>query len=87
MRKRSLTSARTSSGVPKGRVRLRVHAAAPEGDSLPNSSFSPAGPCRGGVCTGFKMSKPASMKSGMQGITEPQEWMNVFQGYAGGSSR
>ena len=31
-------------------------------------------------CTGFRMSKPASMKSGISRSTEPQEWMNVFHG-------
>ena len=29
-------------------------------------------------CTGLRMSKPASTKWGISGISAPQEWMNVF---------
>ena len=30
------------------------------------------------VCTGLRMSNPASMMSGIRGWIDPQEWMNVF---------
>ena len=77
-------SARGPRGRPRPACRRPASSACPRRrprtpGRRPNSLFSRRGSMSAAEhCTGLRMSKPASMKSGSRSQTLPQEWMNVF---------
>ena len=77
---RSLTIERTSSGEPNGSTRWVSIPPPQKVIRPPCRSLSARGSMAAAeVCTGFRMSKPASAMSSSRRHTEPHEWMNVFQ--------
>ena len=77
---RSLTIERTSSGEPNGSTRWVSIPPPQKVIRSPYRSLSARGSmATAEVCTGFRMSKPASAMSSSRRQTEPHEWMNVFQ--------
>ena len=74
------TSAATCAGVPRASVPWQSQLPPQNTSRSPNSAFNRRGSIPAAeVCTGFRMSKPQAMNSGMSGRTAPQECLKVFQ--------
>ncbi len=79
-RTRSRTSAATWPAVAKGSVRWVSTPPPQNAIRPPKLRFSQAGSMPAAeVCTGLRMSTPASMSCGMIRVTEPQVCSQVFQ--------